>query len=798
MSKKCNPDEYLWFAGDYGVGSACKHYFSVRKEDFTNIQSIFLKNQSVYEVLPPDQHIRPYFDLEIYSEYTQEEREVLVAKFCDWLSIEVEADFGFKPEYIKLDSSNDEKLSYHLIIKNMKVESTKELKNWILHLWNKLKKSDLNELKWVYKETDERLIFDKLPYGKNQCFRSVNQGKSNSSRVLKTTTPIMDTFVRPVDFCNSISVNLDKFIKEPEKNKKLKIHNNIQKLADDMDQKTSAYWCEFQEYYNMNLFHNYILKGDWDQWRDMGFAIFNTFGNKGYELFNNVSKINVSKYDEQETEKTYNSFKDCHIKNRITFQSIRSWASKADKNTASKIYKMFIAKTEERIYANNDREAADAVMDKLEGSLLSCEGRIFYKLNQLWICDMEKIRSALITYITNLPMYKMTKDNELDIWKNFSSAEKVFKTICCSMTESNFDKKLFHSTTKYRLCFQNGVLDMRTKKFHTWENIDFDYYPMVMIPYDYKEVEYDVSLIDKVFEPLFGNDTNKFLQSLSRSVAGCVEDKNFITYLGNRNCGKGILFELLKCLGGYTKSFNIQSILEDKKNGVLSSKDLYWLLDFEFSRLIVSQEAPKDCTLRSDLCKKIMSGGDDIVARRNYDRTDTHFTLELSMLMFANEYINKQGDVSEHCLEFEGCTSFISSQQLNEMKKTMHPESLKKFRIADPDIKRLCGTKEYHLKMISILLHHYNEEAVKVILTEVPDAEDVFPIEDFLENYKLTLNKDDMILGSDIHEQYGKKIRKELKSLGVEYKKCTKSGGYRNKWVYSGIVPKYIDLGEDD
>ena len=137
----------------------------------------------------------------MYSEYTQEEREVLVAKFCDWLSIEVEADFGFKPEYIKLDSSNDEKLSYHLIIKNMKVESTKELKNWILHLWNKLKKSDLNELKWVYKETDERLIFDKLPYGKNQCFRSVNQGKSNSNRVLKTTTPIMKKSSQTLKTC---------------------------------------------------------------------------------------------------------------------------------------------------------------------------------------------------------------------------------------------------------------------------------------------------------------------------------------------------------------------------------------------------------------------------------------------------------------------------------------------------------------------------------------------------------------------------------------------------------------------
>ena len=200
MLKKCNPDEYLWFAGDYGVGSACKHYFSVKKSDFQHVKSMFEMNQSIYEVLPLDETIRPYFDLEMYDEYTQEDRETLVNKFCDWLSVEVEADFGFKPDYIKLDSSNQEKLSYHLIIKNMKVSSTKKLKHWIHHLWDKLQKSELKELKWMYKETEERLIFDKLPYGKNQCFRAVNQGKSNSDRILKTNTPIMETFVRPVDF----------------------------------------------------------------------------------------------------------------------------------------------------------------------------------------------------------------------------------------------------------------------------------------------------------------------------------------------------------------------------------------------------------------------------------------------------------------------------------------------------------------------------------------------------------------------------------------------------------------------
>jgi hypothetical protein len=602
----------------------------------------------------------------------------------------------------------------------------------------------------MYKETEERLIFDKLPYGKNQCFRAVNQGKSNSNRVLKTDTPVMETFVRPVDFGDAVLVNLDGFIKETEKNKKSRIQKNIQmmELSNDMDEMTNAYYCEFTEYYNNNLFHNYILKGDWEQWRDMGFAIFNTFGKEGFELFDKVSQINVSKYNQEETKKIYDGFKDSHVKNRITFQSIRAWASKADKNTAAKIYKIFIAKTESRIYVNNDREAADAVMEKLEGSLLCVEGRLFFKLNQLWICDMEKIRSALITYIT-----------------------------------------------KYRLCFQNGVLDMKKKKFYTWEEVDFPFYPMVMIPYDYEEVKYDTTLIDKVFEPLFGEDTNKFLQYLSRSVAGCIEDKNFMTYMGNRNCGKGIVFELLKCLGGYTKSFNIQSVLEDKKVGSITSKDLYWLLDFEFCRLIVSQESPKKGSLRSDLIKKIMSGGDDIVARRNYDRTDTHFNLELSMLMFANEYITKQGDVAEHCLEFEGCTSFVTQHQLDEMALTMQPESLQKFRIADADIKALCSTREYHLKMISVLLHHYSEEPVKVLLNEIADAEDVSPMEQFLSNYEITRNKNDMILGAEIHEVYDKKLRKELISLGIEYKKCKKTNEFRNKWVYVGIVEKNVDLG---
>mgnify|MGYP003645727969 FL=1 len=52
-----------------------------------------------------------------------------------------------------------------------------------------------------------------------------------------------------------------------------------------------------------------------------------------------------------------------------------------------------------------------------------------------------------------------------------------------------------------------------------------------------------------------------------------------------------------------------------------------------------------------------------------------------------------------------------------------------------------------------------------------------------------------MILGAEIHEVYDKKLRKELISLGIEYKKCKKTNEFRNKWVYVGIVEKNVDLG---
>jgi hypothetical protein len=54
---------------------------------------------------------------------------------------------------------------------------------------------------------------------------------------------------------------------------------------------------------------------------------------------------------------------------------------------------------------------------------------------------------------------------------------------------------------------------------------------------------------------------------------------------------------------------------------------------FQEVRLAVSQEKPESKTglyVNSKIMKKITGGGDEIVARRNYDRRDTHFRIDTS------------------------------------------------------------------------------------------------------------------------------------------------------------------------
>jgi len=767
LRKKCNAEEWYWFARDV-TESGHKAFCAIRQDALEERKEMFDTNQHLYEVLPADQPIRPYFDLEIETD----NYDGLLEKFIDWLNIIWQTEFGLKPEYIILDSCRDNKLSYHLIIKNCYFESVQELKPFILWLFETMLKSPIPELLWKYGD-EQRVIFDKIPYGNGQNFRMINQSKRGKTHILKGDYNPIDTLVRKV---SGILLTTHKY--KVKKSKKTEPETEIESSI--FDDKQVAYKEEFEEYLKFNLLNKIALSGTWEEWRNMGFALYNTFQQNGLSLFITFSKINQQKYDEKNTLSLYNSLKNCSKK--ITFQTIRMWAKKTDAVLFKRIYSIYIDRIEERHYCDNDDEASDIIIGLLEDKLIYVN-RPYYKQDNIWVCDSEKIKAILTNYIMAAPIYKTdAKGNVSAFWANYSSADKVFKTIMNKIVEFQLSADKFHTTTKHRLCFMNGVLDMKKKKFYLWEDVDFEYYSVVQIPYDYEKTE--SKDIMSVLEPLFGDKIELALRYLARALAGCVEDKNFATYLGNRDCGKGGIASLLCAFGDYVKPFLLANVSCQRERVKEDAKEMYWLMDFEYVRIALSQEVPVETKLRGELMKKIHSGGDTHTGKRNYDRTDTLFQVDCSMLMMGNEKINVTGDLAEHHIAFDGAIQFKSQSFIDEMATTLPPEAMMKYRVADPNIKEKCMSKSWHLQMVQLILDSYTDEPIVMAFQE--EREESI-IEKFLKDYEWTKDKKDVVLGSEV-DYLGSKIKAELKQLGIEYKKIqTKSHPLYSKWVFVGI-----------
>ena len=74
-------------------------------------------------------------------------------------------------------------------------------------------------------------------------------------------------------------------------------------------------------------------------------------------------------------------------------------------------------------------------------------------------------------------------------YNNLSQVKPIINTIFAYISQTNdstiYNK--FHSTTKGRLAFKDGVLCALTNKFYLWEEIDFEYYTTICIERDFNQ-----------------------------------------------------------------------------------------------------------------------------------------------------------------------------------------------------------------------------------------------------------------------------------------------------------------------
>lgn len=538
--------------------------------------------------------------------------------------------------------------------------------------------------------------------------------------------------------------------------------------------------------------------GSWDDWRNIGFIVHNTSKTvEGLKLFHEISKLNTEKYDEHTTNEFWYTIKE-KTKNPLTIASLFE---------------------PEVIFCNDDNEASDYMYEKLKSTLKSYKRRLFFKRENVWICDKSLIEDAVLNEVLNSNIHKKdNKGNPIKYAQSVGNARNIMHALLLKIRLDNNDANLyekFHSTTKGKLCFEDGVLNIVEKSFKLYENMEEnEIYTTYKIPRKFGEYfknpnkEVIKTLKTSIFEPLYGYKMDEALHFLSRAIAGHHEDKRWATYVGNRNCGKGVEFDLLvNSFGDYVKTFNLDNVLCTRQTegydlGEAGKKN-YWLLDHEFTRLAVSQETPEGSSeqkINSKQFKKLNGGGDEIVARRNYDREDTYFTIDTTFYAKGNNSLKATSDdVFETRIEFASLVQFKSEAEIEAMRKEGRSETeMLRYRVADPTIKKKCNQEEWRNACVMLLLENYKTTAVPVYSEEL-DIEDNSLLKAISQQFDITGNDKDMILASDMKNYLSKydskKIVLEFSSMNVHKKKCN-SGDYKNKWCFYGIKLKHSESDE--
>jgi hypothetical protein len=549
------------------------------------------------------------------------------------------------------------------------------------------------------------------------------------------------------------------------------------------------------------------------EWTSVGQALKNELKNNAIALFIQWTEDygTESKKIESENHITkYIKYTPKLVKERLTKSSLHKWAKEGN----PKLYEKYFGKQNEIKIANNDNEASEIIYDELKERLIPSQGRLYFKINHIWTNDMETIDNFIMKYILNSGIKKIDKNQETVVYaQNIKSAKNIKEAVYIKVnTQDNPPQihQLFHTTTKNRIAFLDGVLDFKEKMFYLWKDIHFPFYTTICInrnfkPYfdspDIKKVE---EIKQTIFNPLFGDKMERALKFLSRALSGNYQDKHFGTYLGNRDCGKGLKFDALKCsFEDYVQSFEIKNIMYQRKTNTNNdevSRKMYWLLDFEFTRLAISQEVPKseqNMVINSEKLKKLASGGDEQTARRNYDRKDTKFYIDTTFMFMGNDELQFDSkDVKEHQVEFHSVKQFKTKEEIQDMKNDgISEDTISSYGIKDETLKMKCRTDEWKNAIVYLLYNSFDDKPVhieKVIDDENDETCLKFRL---LEKLTITKNLEHVILVQHIkdlfNEDSSKKISNELESLGAFKKKIlVKTSPYYGKWCYLGVEMK--------
>ena len=291
------------------------------------------------------------------------------------------------------------------------------------------------------------------------------------------------------------------------------------------------------------------------------------------------------------------------------------------------------------------------IEDIFKDKLYKCNNLVYLKTHEKWIINQEEIKRQIIKQLTTLRLYIDYKTDKPPIIINkLNQYKELVEFIYINIkTKNNLLDEIFNNTLN-KIYFNNGFYCSKQNKFIKTN----DFNTLIRIEKEYIDIETSESekiIYDKILYPIFTIDKkrddyqvrldllNNFLHNISRAIFGYIQDKIWYSLEGLRDCGKGVICDLLKAVfNDYIVNTNSENFLYSKSDCKDIAKMNSFLLDFQFTRLVICNEISigKDSYIDGNKIKKLISGGDYIQARKNY-QDETNFRVQSSLLMCAND-----------------------------------------------------------------------------------------------------------------------------------------------------------------
>ena len=491
------------------------------------------------------------------------------------------------------------------------------------------------------------------------------------------------------------------------------------------------------------------------------------------------------------------------------------------------------ANADDEHFVDNHDAAINIIMKGLKSRFIFTNDQLYFKEGNLWVNDRPMIMDLLMKHILESKIYLANKHNKpVPYCQNVGTCKSVREGLLAKLSVSTRDDTLyerFHSSTKNKLCFNDGVLDFVEKSFTLWDDIPPNtIFATVIINRNYADYfkKQNTKFIDAINSDiignLFGNKSKLALQFFSRAITGNVQDKNFASYCGNRDCGKGILYALFAtAFGGYVAPFAIQNMTcerESKKSSDLA-KENAWLIPLQYARLAIAQETDDNenddisnkLKINNKVMKTVMSGGDTILARELW-QSPIRFTIDATLAIFGNNELSiTNSDSAQHHLKFNGIKQFVTQEAYNKHLK-MGEHFASAYAVRDETLKDKVKTDDYANAMVHILYSEYVDKSICIHNAENEDGERVLTLREMLfDKFEFTGDDKDKVVKSflfSVIKGDKKKIIAELDSLGcVGDRNCkvvvtsTDESGKETKkqeLAFKGIVIKKIEVEQID